>query len=111
MRYPDYLVHFNKNHSPKTGQFTEGDGDADGVTDDRHKYSENKKKFSLKDKGIPGLNDDEVFPRVTGRDIIGGQISSHLMSTFLSSDTFKNASTTGKFVSGNLMAKLLRTIF
>lgn len=111
MNYPDYLVHFNKNHSTKTGQFTEGDGDADGLTDDRHNYSQNKKRFSLKDKGIPGLNDDEIFPKVTGRDIIGGQIRAHLMSKYLSSDEFKNASVVGKFVCGNLVSKLLRTIF
>jgi hypothetical protein len=32
--YPDYLVHFNKNHSPKNGQFTSGDGDGDGISND-----------------------------------------------------------------------------
>lgn len=40
--YPDYLIHFNKNHSPKNGQFTSGDGDSDGVRDDHHNYSKNK---------------------------------------------------------------------
>ena len=28
------LYHFNKNHSPKNGQFTSGDGDGDGISDD-----------------------------------------------------------------------------
>ena len=37
-----YLIHFNKNHSPKNGQFTSGDGDADGVRDDHHNYKKNK---------------------------------------------------------------------
>lgn len=37
-----YLIHFNKNHSPKNGQFISGDGDADGVRDDHHNYSKNK---------------------------------------------------------------------
>ena len=37
-----YLIHYNKNHSPKNGQFTSGDGDADGVRDDHHNYSKNK---------------------------------------------------------------------
>ena len=37
-----YLIHYNKNHSPKNGQFTSGDGDADGVKDDHHNYSNNK---------------------------------------------------------------------
>ena len=30
----DYLMHFNKNHDPKNGQFTFGDGDDDGIRDD-----------------------------------------------------------------------------
>lgn len=32
--YPDYLVHYNKNHSKKNGQFVSGDGDGDGVVND-----------------------------------------------------------------------------
>lgn len=34
MSYPDYLVHFNKNHNPKNGQFAPGDGDGDGQIND-----------------------------------------------------------------------------
>lgn len=34
MSYPTYLVHFNKNHNPKNGQFTFGDGDGDGKGND-----------------------------------------------------------------------------
>ena len=34
MTYPDYLVHFNKNHSKTNGQFVSGDGDGDGVVND-----------------------------------------------------------------------------
>ena len=30
----DYLIHYNKNHSPKNGQFISGDGDGDGVAND-----------------------------------------------------------------------------
>lgn len=26
MEHPDYLIHFNPNHDPKTGQFAEGKG-------------------------------------------------------------------------------------
>lgn len=32
----DYIMHFNKNHSPHDGKFTTGDGDGDGVADDHH---------------------------------------------------------------------------
>ena len=34
MRYPSYLVHFNRRHDPKTGMFTFGDGDGDGIRND-----------------------------------------------------------------------------
>ena len=37
-----YLIHFNKNHSSKNGQFVSGDGDSDGVRDDHHNYSKNE---------------------------------------------------------------------
>lgn len=42
MSYPTYLVHFNKNHDSKNGQFTFGDGDGDGLLGDH--YSEKEKK-------------------------------------------------------------------
>lgn len=37
-----YLIHYNKNHSKKNGQFVSGDGDSDGIVDDHHNYSKNK---------------------------------------------------------------------
>lgn len=37
--YPDYLVHFNKLHSKKNGQFISGDGDGDGTGDEHHRYT------------------------------------------------------------------------
>ena len=40
--YPNYLIHFNGNHSSKNGQFVAGDGDKDGIVDDHHNYSRNK---------------------------------------------------------------------
>ena len=39
--YPDYLIHFNKNHSKANGQFVRGDGDGDGTGDEHHRYSKN----------------------------------------------------------------------
>jgi hypothetical protein len=33
-KYPNYLIHYNKNHSSKNGQFTRGDGDGDGIAND-----------------------------------------------------------------------------
>lgn len=41
MAYPNYLIHYNKNHSKKNGQFVSGDGDGDGTADEHHRYSKN----------------------------------------------------------------------
>ena len=41
MAYPNYLIHFNKLHSRKNGQFISGDGDGDGTADEHHRYSKN----------------------------------------------------------------------
>ena len=38
--YPDYLVHYNKNHSKSNGQFVSGDGDGDGIANDHAHRSE-----------------------------------------------------------------------
>jgi len=41
----NYLMHFNKNHDPKNGRFTFGDGDSDGVIDDHaHRVKEEAKR-------------------------------------------------------------------
>lgn len=40
--YPTYLVHFNRNHDSKNGQFTYGDGDADGITNDHKNQRRDK---------------------------------------------------------------------
>ena len=43
VRNDNYLMHFNKNHSKANGQFISGDGDDDGIIDDHHNYSRNKR--------------------------------------------------------------------
>lgn len=43
IRYDDYLMHFNKNHSKANGQFVSGDGDGDGVADDHAHRSKGKR--------------------------------------------------------------------
>lgn len=53
-----YLIHFNGNHSRRNGQFINGDGDNDGIIDDHHNYSRNKKDLVLERK-----NRDYVDPR------------------------------------------------
>lgn len=42
----DYLIHFNKNHNPKTGRFDYGDGDGDGVNND---HANGNKRSSVGD--------------------------------------------------------------
>lgn len=61
-----YLMHYNKNHSKANGQFTSGDGDGDGISDDHH----NQSKFLNKDgsltkyaKGVSGLSSIDMKPR------------------------------------------------
>lgn len=50
MSYPTYLVHFNRNHDSKNGQFTYGDGDGDGKINDTEydKLSRRQKKQYVK---------------------------------------------------------------
>ena len=74
MNYPTYLVHFNKNHSTKNGQFVSGDGDGDGIINDhanQNKYVKNpwavRRKLQNKDgtlteqgkKNIDAYNTDK----------------------------------------------------
>ena len=61
MYYPDYLVHYNKNHSPKNGQFTSGDGDGDGISNDHAHRS--KKKASKKSKKNADIIEETVILR------------------------------------------------
>lgn len=37
--YPNYLIHFNRVHDPKTGRFSWGDGDGDGIRNDHGNQS------------------------------------------------------------------------
>lgn len=46
-QYPDYLVHYNKNHSKVNGQFVSGDGDGDGVAND---HANQKKQLTPEEK-------------------------------------------------------------
>ena len=55
MYYPDYLIHYNKNHSAKNGQFTSGDGDGDGISNDHAHRSKEGKKKGLSKKAKVGL--------------------------------------------------------
>ena len=57
MRYPDYLVHYNKNHDKRTGRFTFGDGNGDGVSPDDYRTPELDKTYSeLEKSGVFKFN-------------------------------------------------------
>lgn len=47
MSYPNYLIHYNKNHSSKNGQFVSGDGDGDGITNDHAQRKGNGKNTGI----------------------------------------------------------------
>ena len=49
--YPSYLIHFNKLHSRKNGQFVSGDGDGDGRGDEHHRYT--KTGYNTSNNGPP----------------------------------------------------------
>lgn len=79
--YPSYLIHFNRNHSSKNGQFTSGDGDGDGTRNDhghrdsrksdaKYKSTSNNKQFMSRinagqaKKGVGSSNSKERYSDV-----------------------------------------------
>ena len=70
--YPDYLVHFNGNHSSKNGQFINGDGDNDGIVDDHHHYSKNKGDLSdVHKQQAKAIASDKRVQRLAGKAVVG----------------------------------------
>lgn len=63
----NYLMHFNKNHSKANGQFISGDGDDDGIIDDHHNYSRNKKGITSGSETKTGESKPGLFD--SGRKI------------------------------------------
>ena len=63
MSYPTYLVHFNKNHSPKNGRFTSGDGDGDGISND---HMNQLKKNVIEIGKQHGVSDKEINKVIKG---------------------------------------------
>lgn len=78
MRYPDYLVHYNKNHDKRTGRFTFGDGNGDGVSPDDYRTPELDKKYSeLEKTGVfnlyynkPWLKPEDNAEEKWGKDVV-----------------------------------------
>ena len=53
MSYPDYIIHYNKNHSKSNGQFVSGDGDGDGIANDHanQKKREHRNAANMRTNG------------------------------------------------------------
>ena len=70
--YPSYLIHFNRQHDPKTGKFTYGDGDGDGVHNDHGHPKDNKNTGDNKNtKSVVGVSSRNVTFKE--RDVISGK--------------------------------------
>ena len=58
-----YLMHFNKLHSKKNGQFISGDGDSDGKVDEHHRYTKGASNYITK-ATLSGNSKKEIATRV-----------------------------------------------
>lgn len=57
-----YLMHFNRNHSSKNGQFTSGDGDGDGILND-NKNQRRALRLERKDEKWAKRNYDRIYKK------------------------------------------------
>ena len=85
MFYPNYLIHFNRQHDPKTGKFIFGDGDGDGIAND---HAHKKKIITSSNRNItfkerPTSKTESKFTRVgTGQLKTVGNTNSKSESKF-----------------------------
>ena len=56
----NYLVHFNRNHNPKNGQFDFGDGDGDG-TRNEYRSAREQRKLEKKDTKWAKKNYNKIY--------------------------------------------------
>ena len=93
----DYIMHFNKNHSPHDGKFTTGDGDGDGVADDHHSGNRTNdgsvSSISTKSSKQPKTYGQTLKSKGT-KKVIGG-MGTMAVSTFLASSDNEIASGMG----------------
>lgn len=72
MSYPNYLIHFNKNHSKANGQFVSGDGDGDGIVNDHAHRSKTHNADNRMEKGKKKMK--------TGAGLIWGSLGAAVAS-------------------------------
>lgn len=83
----DYLCHFNKNHSPKNGQFVSGDGDGDGQVDD---HGSKKIKFGSADTVKGSINPRNPKNSSAGLKATNKKLSKSSIFRSSSAADFKN---------------------
>ena len=103
MYYPDYLIHYNKNHSAKNGQFTSGDGDGDGISNDhahRSKKAGGGKSASStqKKKGMSGRGIKATGYAALGASFVMDAVTQSLASAAHNNDS--NAYAVGAVLAG-----------
>lgn len=109
---PDYLIHFNKNHDPKSGRFAPGDGNGDGVVGKKTKVTivngKNRKTYhvdssSLVDDsyGDHGIQKDKAKTR---RNAIIGTSLAATMTAGLAAMLIVDAVNTSRTKSGKMFA-------
>ena len=58
----DYLIHFNRNHNPKNGQFDFGDGDGDGAREYQQRLKE-ARRLERKDTRWAKRNYNKIYKK------------------------------------------------
>lgn len=71
MTYPDYLVHFNQNHSSKNGQFISGDGDGDGISNDHANQGKKKERKPITQRQAKVMNTNSKKNIKSGAVMLG----------------------------------------
>lgn len=96
----DYLIHFNKNHDPKSGRFAPGDGNGDGVVGKRseHMTPEQKKKRTSAIVGTAAAA--TVTAGLAAMLIVDAVNTSRTKSGKMFADDYRRASA-AKFVGGD----------
>lgn len=99
MNYSEYLMHFNKNHDKKSGKFSFGDGDGDGIRDDHSNQSKKQSASDGSKKTMMISSPKNPSNPFSGRKKTKIEVSDEAYKEFMKSDT-KHSIRTG---TGNLL--------
>lgn len=87
MDYSEYLMHFNKNHDKKSGRFSFGDGDGDGVRDDHSNQSKKQSTSDGSKKTIMISSPKNPHNPFSGREKTKIEVSDDIYKEFMKADT------------------------